>query len=94
MNTQTETPMVGFVKQSDYPNSIILFYITYIDKKGDKQFCEHSQDELKVKLAWNRMKPDTYDMHMYKALVYDLGDDGLGLIREEEIDYYLEDDGN
>jgi hypothetical protein len=89
-----QTGVVGHVKQSDYPNSIILYYISAMDMDGREVFCEHSQDENKVKTVWEQMKPDNYDMHLYKALAYDLGDDGLDLIHDEVIDYYLNDDGN
>jgi hypothetical protein len=76
--------------QKKYPTAIIIYYIASMDGDGREVFWGHSPDEKQVRQEFVEAKPDNYDMHLYKALAEDKGDEGYHLIHDEVIETYID----
>ena len=76
--------------QQKNPTAKIIFYVSSMDYSGRESFWGHSPDESLVKKQFEEAKPDNYDMHLYKALAIDEGDNGWNLIHDEVIDTYID----
>jgi hypothetical protein len=75
-----------------HPEASILFYISSLDESGREDNWGYTKDEEEIKNKWEEAKEDNYDMQLYKALIYDKGDDGLYVVHDEVLDTFIFDE--